>query len=120
MIEVKNIGMSDPNYKLNNIERETIITFNETGEPAEVFTYNPAMIRRLDALHEEGEPVEVVRAESVNGVNLREYRVPKIWIRVRPPKKMQYTEEQRRERSERMQKLRSEQLKRDHSIAATD
>ena len=93
MIAETRIGMSDSNYKLNSVERETIITFNETQEPAEVFTYNPAMIRRLDELHEAGEAVEIVRAESVNGISLREYRVPKKWVSVRRPRR--YSDEQK-------------------------
>ena len=36
--------------KLSAYERETIILFNETSEPAEVFTYNKRMIRKLDRL----------------------------------------------------------------------
>ena len=118
MIEIKKIGMSDPTYKLNSIERETIITFNETPEPAEVFTHNPAMIRRLDALHEEGEPVEVVRVESVNGVNLREYRVPKSWISVRRPRRV--SEEQRKAMSERARNIQFKRVKTDGEAATKD
>jgi hypothetical protein len=36
--------------KLSAYERETIILFNETSEPAEVFTYNKRMIRKFDRL----------------------------------------------------------------------
>ena len=36
--------------KLYAYERETIILFNETSEPAEVFTYNKRMIRKLERL----------------------------------------------------------------------
>lgn len=78
MIEVKGIQTSIPNYKLTNEKRETVITFNETGEPANVFTYNPAFIKKLDLLSESRpEDVACIRAESINGVQLREYEIPK-------------------------------------------
>ena len=108
MIAEKEKTMSTGSYKLQGFERETVIVFNETGDPAEVFTYNPAIIRRLDGLHEEGEQVELVRAEIINGIRLREYRVPKSWVSVRRPRKLNLTEEQKQERAVRLRGLRSE------------
>lgn len=35
---------------MNLLERETVITFNEQEQFAEVFTYNPRMKRELAAL----------------------------------------------------------------------
>lgn len=83
MIPVKEIKTTIPGYRPILEERETIITFNETQEPAEVFTHNPAMIRKLDALTDQRpEEVTCCRAETINGVELREYRVPKKWVKV--------------------------------------
>lgn len=99
-IPAKAIATSIPGYKPNNYERETIITFDETPENAVVLTYNPAFIRKLDALTETrpGE-VSCCRAESINGVQLREYRIPKRWIKVNPSRIL--TEEERERYAER-------------------
>lgn len=83
MVAVKNVTTSIPGYRPVLEERETIITFDETKAPAVVYTFNPALIRKLDALAEErADEVSVIRAESINGVELREYQVPKKWIKV--------------------------------------
>lgn len=86
MIEVKQITTPLTGSTPTREERETVIVFNELPEePATVFTYNPALIRKLDALTD-SRPAEVscTRAEAVNGVQLREYTIPKRWIKVNP------------------------------------
>ena len=107
MIPIKEIKTTPAGYRPTLEERETIITFNETQEPAEVLTYNAALIRKLDALTEQ-KPEEVIccRAESINGVQLREYRIPRKWLRVNPTK--QLSEEQRQQLAERMHRINSE------------
>lgn len=95
MIEVKAVETSIPGSTPTREERETIIIYNEVpNEPATVFTYNPALIRKLDALTEErAEEVQCTRAESINGVQLREYTLPKKWVKINPSRIL--TEEER-------------------------
>ncbi len=89
---------------LTNIERETIVTFNE-GEPAaEIFTYNTRIKRRLQELcplH----PADVRQVKD-NGEGGVTYQCPKSWIRINPPRtSINLTEEQREQRRENMRKL---------------
>ena len=70
--------------KLSAYERETIILFNETSEPAEVFTYNKRMIRKLDRLAQKF-PDEF-RLKSDNGEGGMTYIVPKNRILISTPK----------------------------------
>ncbi len=76
---------------LTNIEKETIICFNEAGKATEVFTYRPSLIRQLDGLTEE-RPTEAMRvkANTEGGVT---YTMPKTWVKIRPKRIL--TEEQK-------------------------
>ena len=71
--------------KLSAYERETIILFNETSEPAEVFTYNKRMIRKLEGLAQKF-PGEF-RLKSNNGAGGMTYIVPKNRILISTPKR---------------------------------
>ena len=87
VINVKETKFTDSNYRLSGEEKETIITFNETQEPATIMTYNPALIRKLDGWYEEGiEGIELVEAESLNGTQYRKYRFPKKWAKIIKPR----------------------------------
>ena len=68
---------------LSRYEQETVITFNETGDPASIFTYNPALIRHLDKLTAEREEIREIRTEEFEGSVSKEYELPKGWIKVR-------------------------------------
>lgn len=76
--------------KLSAYERETIILFNETYEPAEVFTYNKRMIRKLARLTNKF-PNEF-RFKSNNGAGGMTYIVPKNRILISTPKRKTVTE----------------------------
>ncbi len=76
--------------KLTAYERETIILFNETSEPAEVFTYNKRMIRKLDRLAQKF-PDEF-RLKSDNRDGGMTYIVPKNRILISTPKRKTATE----------------------------
>lgn len=76
--------------KLSTYERETIILFNETSEPAEVFTYNKRMIRKLERLVNKF-PDEF-RLKSDNGNGGMTYIVPKNRILISTPKRKTATE----------------------------
>lgn len=109
MIQVKKIGLSDPNYKLQPFERETHYNCDETSDAGSVLTYNKTLIKKLDRLYESGEyNMQLVRAENVGGFENREYRIPRSWLlRIGPPRKLNLTPEQKKERAERMKKSRS-------------
>lgn len=64
---------------MNLLERETVITFNEQEQFAEVFTYNPRMKRELAALAI-SRPDETKKIKT-NGVGGETYTVPKKWVR---------------------------------------
>ena len=103
MIHVTEVSTTVPGYRPVLEERETIITFDESNAPAAIFTYNPAFIRKLDKLFEERpDDVSFIRAESINGVELREYHVPKKWIKVNASRIL--TEEQKQQYRERFKK----------------
>jgi len=91
--------------KLSAIEKETIIIFNELDETAEVFTYNKNLITSLKKLSKE-RPKEVeLRKENEEGEIT--FIVPKEWLRFKPRKKINFSEETRKQYSERMKKLRA-------------
>lgn len=98
-MEIKEIKTSVPGYRLSLEERETVITFNELDSAATIFTYNPALIRKLDKLTEErSDEVSMFRAESINGIQLRECHVPKKWVKVNASRIV--SEEERAKRAE--------------------
>ncbi len=71
---------------LTNLEKETIICFNEAETTSEVFTYRPSLIRQLNGLAEE-RPIEAtrVKANAEGGVT---FTVPKTWVKIRPKRIM--------------------------------
>lgn len=102
MVAVKQITTSIPGYRPVLEERETIITFDETQAPAAVYTFNPALIRKLDDLTDaRSEEIKCIRAESINGVECREYELPKKWLKVNASRILD--EEQRKAWAERFQ-----------------
>ena len=76
--------------KLSAYERETIILFNETSEPAEVFTYNKRMIRKLERLAKMF-PDEF-KLKFDNEAGGMTYIVPKNRILISTPKRKTATE----------------------------
>lgn len=72
---------------LTNIERETIIIFNEAEELAEVFTFNRPMQRRLAELAQQ-HPADVLQTErdDTDGQTSVTYTVPKGWVRINAPR----------------------------------
>lgn len=76
---------------LTNLEKETIICFNEAEPTAEVFTYNGRMLRDLSKLA--AERPDDAQHISDNGNGGSTYRVPKKWVKIRANRIL--TEEQR-------------------------
>lgn len=84
-------------------ERETIITYNEAEDEAHVYTFNKALIRKLTDISQE-RPDECI-LESKGPEDAASFVVPKKYIKVKPPVKMNLTNEQKRERAERMRRI---------------
>ena len=72
---------------LTNIERETIVTFNEAEDLAEVFTFNRPMQRRLATLAQL-RPADVTQTgrDDTDGQVSVTYTVPKGWVKINAPR----------------------------------
>lgn len=90
---------------LSNLEKETVVIFNEMETTAEIFTYNRRMQTRLTALcvSRPDEIRETTLERDTDGI--RRYVFPKRWLRVNPGP--QFSEETRAEMRERGKKYRS-------------
>lgn len=66
-----------------NYERETIITFNEAEKKANIYTWNPALIRKFQELAKKHP--EQVKESNVHPAGSVCYDFPKQWIRFKPP-----------------------------------
>lgn len=84
--------------KMTKYEQETIINYNQEEKTASCFTYDRALIRKLDEFVRNGEAITVVR----EGDGWKEYKFPKKCVKVRFPRKL--SDEQRREMAERMKR----------------
>lgn len=109
MNEINEVGLIGSRKAPTLAERETIITFNETNAPAEVFTYNPRLIRKLDAICKAREEAKLLSEVSVGGAMQKKYSVPKKWVKVSAPRQM--SEEQRVEAAERLRRMREKKQK---------
>ena len=70
--------------KQTNIEKETIINFNEAERTASVYTHNEALKRQLSELCRSYP--EQVRQIAANGWGGLTFELPKKWLRVTPPR----------------------------------
>ena len=89
--------------KLSRYEQETIINFNAGEEMATVYTRDPAVMRRLDALVIEFP--EVYRCIGYTDID-KTYEMPKSSVTYRKPRRL--SEEQREQARERMNKINNE------------
>lgn len=85
---------------LTSVERETIVTYNNAEDEANVYTLNFSMRRKVLQLAEE-------HPDDVKILNLSEDMVeatfPKSWVKIRPPRKL--SDEQRKAMAERGRSL---------------
>ena len=88
--------------KLSRYEQETIINFNAGEEMATVYTRDPAVMRKLDALVIEFP--EVYRCIGETDID-KTYEMPKSSVTYRKPRKL--SEEQREQARERMNAINS-------------
>ncbi len=71
--------------KLSNIEKETIINFNEAERTASVYTHNAALKERLLELCQTHP--EQVRQTAANAWGGLTFELPKKWLKITPPRK---------------------------------
>ena len=83
---------------LSNYERETIINYNNEDGTATVYTHHKALQNKLNKLVGTNPNISVVRQDEESAT----YIVPKKWIKVQPPRQMNYTDEQRAEMAARL------------------
>ncbi len=69
------------NYKLNNIEKETVIVFNEAEATVECYTCSKAWMKWLDGFCEKSKDITVKK-----DVYSKTYTFPKKWVGVRLPR----------------------------------
>lgn len=86
--------------KLLRCEQETIINFNAEDKNATVYTRDPAVMRKLDALVI-GYP-DTYKCIGVSDID-KTYEMPKTAVSYRKPRRL--SEEQRREARERIKRL---------------
>ena len=70
--------------RLTNIEKETVINFNEAERTASVYTHNEALKHQLLELCQT-HPAQV-RQTAANGWGGLTFELPKKWLRVTPPR----------------------------------
>ena len=86
--------------KLSRYEQETIINFNAGEEMATVYTRDPAVIRKLDALVIEFP--EVYRCIGYTDID-KTYEMPKSSVSYRKPRKL--SEEQKEQKRQLMRTI---------------
>ncbi len=85
-------------YNLEIDEKETYIIWNDAIKTAKLYSCNVALVHRMDKLAVEYPGECACVAEDACS---KSYTIPKKWVSIRPPKKMNYTDEQKKEMSER-------------------
>ena len=70
--------------KLSNIEKETLICFNEAERTVSVYTYNQALKTQLSELCRTYP--EQVRQTAANSWGAVTFELPKKWLKVVPPR----------------------------------
>jgi len=71
--------------KLSNIEKETVINFNDAERKASIYTHNQALKNQLLGLCQ-SHP-EQVRQTAVNSWGGLTFELPKKWLKITPPRK---------------------------------
>ena len=70
--------------KLTNIEKETVINFNEAERTASIYTHNEALKRQLLELSRTY-PAQI-RQTTANSWGGLTFELPKKWLKVSPPR----------------------------------
>ena len=83
---------------LTREEKETIILWNEADDEVDIFTYNKKLIKILEQAG--------VKCISENDEGGKRFLITKDWVKIRKPTKRQYSEEERKKKSEHMKRIR--------------
>lgn len=83
---------------LSNYEKETIINFNEGDQTASVYTYSRRLQNKLNKLVGVNPDISIERQDD----ECTTYIVPKKWIKVSPPRQVNYTDAQKAAMAERL------------------
>ena len=83
---------------LSSYERESIIIFNEAEATSFVYTCNRKLQNKLNKLLGTNSNITKLREDDESAT----YRVPKNWIKISPPRQVNYTDEQRAAMAERL------------------
>ena len=70
--------------RLSNVEKETIINYNQAERTANIYTHNPALTAQLQELSRTYP--EQVRQTAANAWGGLTFELPKKWLRVTPPR----------------------------------
>ena len=90
----------------SRLEQETIVNFNEEEAEARVYTFNKSLQTRLQKLTvERPDECQLDPDQRLTGNGAAAFIVPKTWIKVRPPKAVNMTEDQKQALRARMGKL---------------
>ena len=73
-------------------EQETLITYNNASDTANVYTHHRRLISELDAIC--AEDPRCSRENS--GESFGEYSLPKSWVHIKRPRKLSESERERR------------------------
>ena len=70
--------------RLSNMEKETIINYNQAERTANIYTHNPALKAQLQELCRMYP--DQVRQTAANDWGGLTFELPKKWLRVKPPR----------------------------------
>ena len=83
---------------LSNYEKETVINYNAAEDIASVYTHSRKLQNKLNKLAQERSDITIKRQDD----ECTTYIVPKSWIKVSPPRQVNYTDEQKAAMAERL------------------
>ena len=90
----------------SRLEQETIINFNEEEPSARIYTFNRSLQTKLRKLAADRlDECQLDPDQRLTGNGAAAFIVPKTWIKVRPPKAVNMTEDQKQALRARMGKL---------------
>ena len=74
--------------EMSKTAMETIVDYNQQDDTAHVFTYDPALQKKMDKLCAD-HPDEVCMTVECNGS--KNYMFPKSWLKITSPRKKKVT-----------------------------
>ena len=89
----------------SKLKTETVITYNDAENEAGIYTGNRALLNKLRSLAEQY-PNECRLEHESRGGDFADYIVPKKWVKVSPPRKVNLSDEQRAQIAERLKSSR--------------